>query len=57
MEPKILGYVNVYRHKDGEVVIGSDDLYETAAEATEFNVGEFETYLGVAAVVLAHPHT
>jgi hypothetical protein len=58
MEPKILGYVNVYKDKDGDYHVGSVDFYETAAEAKEFNAAEFEreAYVGVAAVVLADIH-
>lgn len=53
----VLGYVNVYRHKDGTVLMGSTDLYESAEEARVFDASEFDdaersVHIGIAAVIL-----
>lgn len=57
LENKPLGYLNLYRRKNGDIEAGSADLYDSKEQAKGFNAAEFDgvdgsKYLGVAAVIL-----
>lgn len=52
-----IGYLNLYRLRNGDIECGSSDLYESIDEAKAFNAHELDEldiakYLGVAAVTL-----
>lgn len=48
-----VGFLNVYRDDDGDLVTGSGDLYDSAAEAEKWNAAKFSDHVGVFALVPA----
>ncbi|TXN33939.1 hypothetical protein [Methylobacterium sp. WL19] len=49
----VIGYLNVYRDDDGDLVTGSSDLCATAEEASDFAASDFADHVGVFALVPA----